>query len=747
VPATLRRWFWSVILILAMLASNASAFRPVQQSGPPAPPPGQAPPPKNVPPPAEQDPGAVVRINTQLVQIDVVVTDKKGAPVDDLGREEFELLVDGQPQSISHFTLVRLPEVKQNAPAGAKPDPKAAAKDDAIAPPGLPSKLIAPEKVRRTIAFVVDDLGLSFPSTYQARLAVKKFVDEQMRDGDLVGIIRTGRGLGALQQFTSDRRILYAAIENLTWNPLSRNMLPRFGADARVTAADDPAQQQTADFENFTDTSSSLGTLGALNFVVRSLSQLPGRKMIVFLSDGFNLYGTSGDETDTLNEARAVAELANRASVVIYSLDAKGLQTLMPGAGDNLNDVADDQLAQQMLDASIQNLDSQSGMVFLAQETGGFAVLNNNDLDLGVQQVLRDNQMYYLLGFDPEDEQFNGRYHTIRVRVKRPGLRVRTRGGFYGVTDAEAAAARPRTATQQILSTLYSPFGARDIEVRMTSFFSNSTAKGSYVRSLFHFDCANLSFKDGADHKKTLTLDLATFAFNEEGEAVDQYARTLTFDLDETQYRQALAKGLVYAADVPIKKPGPYQFRAVIRDSATGRLGSASQFIQVPDLKKKQLTLSGLIVGAPRAKAEEAAPGAALSAAALADPLEAQTLAANQQPGRTDAQPTPAVRRFARTGELEYGVWIFNAAADKRTNQPQLTMQIELFHNGKRIYQGAARPVKAAKGANLKRLPCVGSLKLTEFPRGDFMLRLIVTDALAKQKHARAEQWMDFSVR
>jgi VWFA-related protein len=671
----------------------------------------------------------VVRINTQLVQIDAVVTDKSGAHIDDLTADDFELLVDGEPQSLTHFALIRLPTDNREAPANRE----AGARNDAVRPPGMPGKLIAPEKVKRTIAFVVDDLGLSFQSMYYAREAVKKFVNEQMQDGDLVGIIRTGRGLGALQRFTTDRRILYAAVDKLTFNPQSRDMMAKLGADARITNTDDPAQQQTNDFDNFNDTSSSLGTLGALNFVVRGLRELPGRKLVVFISDGFNMFGTSGDDTQVVEEMKYLSDQANRASVVIYSLDAKGLQTLMPKAGDNLGRTADDQLAQQMLDASIQNLDSQAGMVFLAQETGGFAMLDNNDLDFGVRKVLEDNETYYLLGFDPEDAHFNGRYHPIKVRVKRPGLQVRTRGGFYGVPEAEASA-RPKTPVQQILSTLSSPFGARDVRVQMTSFFVDSNAKGSYVRSFFYFDCSNLTFKDGPDRKKSLTLELATFAFNEEGQAVDQYANRLTLDLDETQYREALAKGLVRAADVPIKKPGAYQFHAVIRDAETGRLGSASQFIQVPDLRKKQLTLSGLLISAPSPKStENRSPGD------VPDILDQM----NQTAG-IDPQPTAAVRRFGQTSELAYGAWIFNAMVNKQ-NQPQLATQIEIFHNGKRIYQAPPHPVKIAKGD--KRIPCGGQLRLTGFPPGDYLLRLIVTDGLARQKYSRVDQWMDFSVR
>src|SRR5262249_13862681 len=172
-------------------------------------------------PTREQD--TTVRITTQLVQVDATVTDKKGEHVDDLTEDDFELTVDGKKQAVTYFRLVKLPEprraegVATNAPKPTTP------------PPPMPTKTIAPEKVARTIAFVVDDLGLSFESTYFARRAIKKFLDEQMQEGDLVAIIRTGRGLGALQQFTSDKRVLYTAVEKLTWNPVSRDMIPRFG--------------------------------------------------------------------------------------------------------------------------------------------------------------------------------------------------------------------------------------------------------------------------------------------------------------------------------------------------------------------------------------------------------------------------------------------------------------------------------------------------------------------------------------
>src|SRR5215813_1406391 len=170
-------------------------------------------------PPATRPGQDVVRITTQLVQVDVVVTDKKDKHVEDLNEDDFELLVDGKKQQLTHFSHISLPMVKR------EPAPKKKA-DAVVAPESMPTRQLEPEEVRRTIAFVVDDMGLSPPSMALARETLKTFVAEQMQDGDLVAIIRTGSGLGMLEQFTSDKRILYTAIENLVWNPLSRDMMP-----------------------------------------------------------------------------------------------------------------------------------------------------------------------------------------------------------------------------------------------------------------------------------------------------------------------------------------------------------------------------------------------------------------------------------------------------------------------------------------------------------------------------------------
>ncbi|MBV9923398.1 MAG: VWA domain-containing protein [Acidobacteria bacterium] len=276
--------------------------------------------PPGMPQTVENDEDDVVRITSNLVQFDAVVTDKKGNQVTDLKPEEFQILADNKPQQITNFSYVR--NVSDAAPA---PAPAAEDKSGVPAPP--PARL-RPEQVRRTVAFVFNDLEMSWESIYYARRAIQKFVDEQMQPGDFVAILPASGGSGALQQFTNDKRLLNAAVKNLRWQP-------QFGTSVRPFEAPDwttPSGFDEADAERsyFAQRQArfSIGTLNALDTVVGALSDLPGRKSLVLLSDGIPMPPPEEDSSRVLAGLTRVIESANRASVIIYTVDARGLQTL-----------------------------------------------------------------------------------------------------------------------------------------------------------------------------------------------------------------------------------------------------------------------------------------------------------------------------------------------------------------------------------------------------------------------------------
>src|SRR6059058_399869 len=365
--------------LLLLLASSAFA----QQTGtlPPPPPPA----PQQTPKPEDVD---VVRITTNLVQVDAVVTDSKGKLVTDLKPEEIEIFEDGRKQKITHFSL-------SLEPATATAEPETKSKTAVTNAPPLSLNRLKPEDVRRTIAIVVDDLGLSFESTYYVRRALKKFVDEQMRPGDLVAIIRTSGGMGALQQFTSDKRQLYAAIERVKWNAIGRSGVGAFAAIEPPTPGPGGAEIDTFNEEaNQTRQDMfAVGTLGAISYVVKGLKTLPGRKSILLISDGFRIYNLDDPTRNYLarERLRHLIDEAGRASVVIYTMNATGLQTLGFTAADDLSGRDTQQVQDAMTNRRNAAFETQAGLDFLARETGGIPIRNTNDLSGGIKRVMEDH--------------------------------------------------------------------------------------------------------------------------------------------------------------------------------------------------------------------------------------------------------------------------------------------------------------------------------------------------------------------
>ncbi|MCM3870429.1 MAG: VWA domain-containing protein, partial [Pyrinomonadaceae bacterium] len=276
-------------VVLLVLSVSISSFAQVPAPGPsPSPAPASAPQQK-----ITGDDDDVVRITANLVQIDAVVTDKKGRQITDLNEQEFEILEDGRAQKITHLSYVSV-----KSPDAAPLSPTVAAAKDKTATPPVN---LRPESVHRTIALVVDDIGLSFESMVSVRQALTKFVDGQMQPGDLVAIIRTGAGTGALQQFTGDKRLLYAAIERIRWNPSGVARVGAFapleldaftrlrsraagsiqGGAASIGGVDRPQTGGAGRLEQFRKDLFSVGTLGALKFVVQGMRPMPGRKSVV----------------------------------------------------------------------------------------------------------------------------------------------------------------------------------------------------------------------------------------------------------------------------------------------------------------------------------------------------------------------------------------------------------------------------------------------------------------------------------
>lgn len=719
---------WFVVFITVLFSSICA----VGQSS--------APTPQPTPPPAIDN--DVVKITTNLIQVDVMVTDLKGKPVTDLRPEEIEIYENGEKQKITNFSFIT--SVRERVDK-----PKEKAKDPTALPE--PPKVVRTENVRRAFALVVDDLSLSFDSAYYTQRALKKFVDEQMQDGDLVAIIRTGAGIGALQQFTTDKRLLYAAIEKVKWNPSGSGGIGAFAPIEsppddtglqEIENDDDPgvmgAQQELNDFRT---RAFATGTLGALRYVINGMGELPGRKSVILFSHGFKLVESSADGTlrgtgTVFDYMKTLVEAANRAAVTFYAIDPRGLQTTGITAEDSTGGMTQDQVSAAVASRGRELTDTQDGLKYLAKETGGFAVVNYNDISAGLQRVIEDNS-YYLVGYDPDTDTFDAakrKFNKLDVKVLRKDVRVRYRSGFFNVTDSEkqrdtnAAAAFAQTPADRLLKAIVSPFAVSGIDIRLNALFASDAKTGAYVRSILHVDTAAMKFTDGSNGDKKLSFDLLAMSYGDNGQVVDHFGKTYTLTLKPNAYKTISEQGLIYYFMFPVKKPGAYQYRVALFDTQGGRIGSASQFIEVPDLKKKRLSLSSIVI----------------ESLSLDEWKKIST--ADRTAIETDPMADTALRRVKTGSILRYGFEIYNAKLDT-AKRPSLSTKIRIFRDGKMILDGKQSPLDLRGQTNFAFIKSVGAFAIgSEMVPGDYILQIITTDELADKKKRTATQFMQFEI-
>lgn len=682
----------------------------------------------------------VVKISTTLIQVDAVVVDEKGNIVRDLKPEDFEIYENGKKQNLTNFSFIST--VSETAP-DAKPAP--APKRNVSDP--VPPVQIRPEQVRRTIALVVDDLGLSFESIYYVRRSLKKFVDEQMQPNDLVAIIRTGGGMGALQQFTADKRQLYAAIEKIKWNSQGRAGISAFSTieatpleQAKANGLQVSDQQlederkANIEREQFREDIFSVGTLGAINFIVKGMGELPGRKSVMLFSDGFKICSLrNADNCGKFQDSlRKLTDLANRAAVTIYSMDARGLQTLSLAASDNTNSQTQEQVSQKLDDRRSDLIENQDGLSFLSRQTGGRAFFNNNDMNWALDKALQDQNGYYLLGYQPDEDTFDpkiARFNKLDVKVLRKGLKVRYRSGFFGIADTETKNAAKLTPVQQIQKALVSPFSASGINVRLNTVFGSETKLGSagaFVNSFLHVEGKDLNFTDEPDGFKKVSFDILAVSFNESGIPVDQVGKTYEIRVKGDVYEKMITKGFVYQFLFPVKKPGPYQMRVAIRDKVSEKVGSANLFIEVPNLKKERLTLSGIILeNLTEDDLKKAQKGEQIN---------------------TDPMSDTSLRRFKGNTALRYMTEIYNAKLAPG-GKPQLETQLRLFKDGKVILEGDKKPLDLTGQKDMQKLNYSSAIWLAKtLAPGDYILQVVITDTLAKEKYKTSTQWVQFEI-
>lgn len=697
-----------------------------------------------------RDDSPVVRIATDLIQLDVTVTDKDGKVVTGLRAEDFEVFENGERQAISNLSFT------SRMSGGATVGEAGNAGND----PGVPTAPLTAGQVRRTIAIVVDDLNLSFASVYYTKRALKKFVDTQMEPNDLVAIIRTGGGVGALQQFTSDKRVLHAAIDKVKWNPLGsggidaltpvsqdpQDVSERFTTESNLIAATgggDPVSNQRSaqkvrksitdvkatDYNHtkvlgeFAAASYAQASMSTIKYIVSGMNDLPGRKMMMLFSDGFAIRNDANKSRTSQVYAmlRDLVDFTNRSSVVVYTFDTRGMQMTTIAASDNTYEVIDGHREQKQLIRIDEFKKNQDGLAYFAGQTGGKALLNSNDFNGGIRRALEEQAGYYLVGYVPDSETFDPekrRFNKIEVKVKRPGLNVNYRSGFFNSNDPISS--NPTVAKERkMASALISPFAVSDITLQVNALYANDTADGPYIRSFLHIDAADLTFSEDAEGWKKATFDVTAVTFGDNGLPVENVDSTYTIKTKGATYSAMLKNGFVYTLILPVKKAGVYQYRVALRDTASGKIGAASQVVDIPDLGKGSLTISSL----------------AVENVSIATWQNISQGKVGTGPGQTQVASTllydTVLKAFPAGSVLRYGFEVYNAKVDG-SGSARLETQVKILQNNRAVVEGAITKLTLPTQGGTARVSNAVMLKDT-LAAGDYALQIIVTDAAGKK--------------
>ena len=553
----------------------------------------------------------VIKFDTSLVQTDVTVFDKNGRFVDGLKPEQFQLKIDKTQREISFFERIASGGFIR----------------EGNEPSGPPTTGEAPKsgKQQRAVIFFVDDLHLAPDSLVRTRTALLKFINSGIDEKDLVAITSPSGQIGFLQQLTSDKDALRSAVARLTYRtntksdmekpPMSEYIAAKIregdeqalafytqevqkqncvrvrmelicsvGPQAARQMVKNRAQQITVESAPATD-----NTLRLLEGLMRTAAQLPGRKLVFVISDGFYLNDV---KTGSIDRIKRVTDAAGRAGVVIYTLDARGI------FGDSIDLTNNKPIDSKgmLAGASIGEISaSQDGLNALAKDTGGQAFRNTNrPMHEWVEDVINETSNYYLLAWKPDnDEQKRGKFKSIEVSiVDRPDLKVRVRSSYFKtaalplLTTKKKPDKDPAKAREDDMRLVIdAPVSQHEIPAAVDLGFVQMPGFGTRVIATLSIDDSALTF-EMTDGKLSADVDIGGIFYDDKGKPINSFVGRLRI------FPRSNASGTAGATNN--KRPvyrftalvpgGLYQVRVGVRDLKSSRSGSAMDWIKVPKI-------------------------------------------------------------------------------------------------------------------------------------------------------------------
>lgn len=686
----------------------------------------------------------LIRINTDVVQLDVIVTDKNGRPVPDLKQSDFVLLENDQAQKITGFSVNQVPGQSVSKITS---EQKASAANPVNAGGQVRTQ-------PRYLVLAIDDLHINPENVIQAKAALLKFIDEQLGDEDQVAVATTSGQLGFFQQFTTDRTLLRRAVNRLSliqmrqifevkieelrhkFLPLEAALIANGQGDVLKMMGGNSTPGKV--FENNAEASApdrfggrlfeaearmiyqqnqiiSTQTFTSMLEILRNLRTLPERKVMVLLSEGFLMGGNFSGEP--LTNLDLLTDAATRGGVKIYALDVAGLPV--------------DALALERRNREAVRMP----LSYLAANTGGKALLDSNDINFSLRQIMTDTEVFYQLAFEPLATLRDGQFHKLQLSIpSRPDLKIRTNKGYFAPRDSKI---KPPAETTVAVKTpeqiaedekkfqakllndgLASLYSLRGIPIAMDVNYLDIVNREAFVTINTVIDATKLKYDQVGDRYRT-QLELACNIYDEKGKLETNFSEFLTLNTKaETLLQATKTGGFRYRRNLRLK-PGLYQIRLAVREEKETRVGSAADWLEIPDLNTKKLSTSQIFfLTAEEIKNYRATAG--LTSEGQLDQINA-------------AQKANLSHLFKRDDSPLAVVAVYNSKGNEAGTNA-LEIEGKIFSRGKEIVavpaENITKPaIKNSTGeADLFQL----KLPLQTITSGYYELRLEVRDTLAK---------------
>jgi VWFA-related protein len=672
----------------------------------------------------------------QLVVIDVFAKDKNGNPIEGLKPEDFTVTEDGKPQKITTFQYQAL----QNDPEPpAEEQPKSlsirgpvlaeAKKPDAgAAVKAVTANQITPAKAgevkykdRRLMVLFFDMTSMPINDQIRAQDSAAKFVKTQITSSDLVAIMTFSSDVKVVEDFTDDRDALLKDIKNLTVGEGQG-----FAITDQSDAAPDPGAAFTADDTEFNIFNTDR-QLSALETAAKMLGTLPEKKALVYFASGMTRDSNGNNQA----QLTATVNAAVKANVAFYPIDARGLVASAPlgdaTKGSSSSGDVRTGVAQMTAQASFQG--QQETLATLAGDTGGKALLDENDLSVGIVQAQKDISSYYILGYNSANTNLDGHYRKIDLKIKNNlAAKLDYRRGYFasknwGKFDSE-------DKERQLSEALLMGDPMTDIDVRAEIDYFRLGRDSYFVPVEVKIPGSDLEMAKHGNAERT-RLDFIGVVKDSKGEVTGggNVRDYVDLELKGDKAAEITKHPVAYDTGFTLK-PGEYSLKFLVRENETGKIGTFETKFTIPNLTTDQPTL----------------PTSSVILSNQIQPMTESLYSAEKDKKLLDENPLvqnkekliPSVTRvFKQNQEMYVYAEVYEPLA---TSTQPVVAAVSFFRGKAKVFETEPLIVRDGLNPKSKALPIRFAVPLKTLKTGKYTCQVTLLDPTAqKRSYTRAD--------